>query len=350
VPFIVSWPGGIDARGDFRRQYQHVTDLLPTFLEIVGVDRPATRNGLELAPLQGWSMTSVLADADAPSTHREHVVEMNGHRGYYREGWHAVTLHHGLTSFTDETWELYDLVADPTELHDLAAEHPEKLAELTDAWETAAWEHRIYPLDEGASVKYVTRPERDLVYAQPVRIPRGTPTLERWRSVQLIWFRGFTVTVELDHHTGDEGVLCAHGDQGSGYVLYVLDGRLVLAHNDGRGHMTHVDAGTLPDGTRRVTAEFSAPGDRRWDVRLAVDGETRATQTGLPMLFGIAPFEGISVGIDPRSPVSWDLYRRFGPFPYSGSLAAVTYAPGEPAPDAPVHLVGMLRELGARYE
>ena len=53
------------------------------------------------------------------------------------------------------------------------------------------------------------------------------------------------------------------------------------------------------------------------------------------MLFGIAPFEGISVGIDPRSPVSWDLYERFGPFPYTGALAAVTYTPGEPAPDAP---------------
>ena len=50
------------------------------------------------------------------------------------------------------------------------------------------------------------------------------------------------------------------------------------------------------------------------------------------MLFGIAPFEGISVGIDPRSPVSWDLYERFGPFPYTGALAAVTYTPGEPAP------------------
>jgi arylsulfatase len=295
-------------------------------------------------------MTSVLADADAPGTHREHVVEMNGHRGYYREGWHAVTLHHGLTSFTDETWELYDLEADPTELRDLAAEHPEKLAELTEAWESAAWENHIYPLDEGASVKYVTRPERDVVYAQPVRIPRGTPTLERWRSVQLIWFRGFTVTVELDHRAGDEGVLVAHGDQGSGYVLYVLDGELVLAHNDGRGHMTRVGAGSLPDGTRSVELRFTAPGDRRWDVDVVVDGEVRASHAGLPMLFGIAPFEGISVGIDPRSPVSWDLYERAGPFPYSGSLAAVTYTPGEHAPDAPVHLVGMLRELGQRYE
>ncbi len=158
------------------------------------------------------------------------------------------------------------------------------------------------------------------------------------------------MTVELDHHTGDEGVLVAHGDQGSGYLLYVLDGNLRLAHNDGRGHMTHVEAGPLPDGTRAVDVRFSAPGDRTWDVTVAVDGEERAAHGGLPMLFGIAPFEGISVGIDPRSPVSWDLYERFGPFPYSGALAAATYTPGEPAPDAPVHLVGMLRELGARYE
>jgi arylsulfatase len=350
VPFIVSWPDGIDARGEFRRQYQHVTDLLPTFLEIVDVDRPATRHGVELAPLQGWSMTSVLADADAPNTHREHVVEMNGHRGYYRDGWHAVTLHHGLTPFTDETWELYDLEADPTELHDRAAEHPDKLAELTAAWETAAWENHIYPLDEGASVKYVSRPETDQAYATRVRIPRGTPTLERWRSVQLIWFRGFTVTVELSHRAGDVGVLVAHGDQGSGYVLYVLDDDLVLAHNDGRGHMTHVGGGSMPDGARSVTLEFTAPGNRLWDVRILVDGVERGTHAGLPMLFGIAPFQGIDVGIDRRSPVSWDLYERFGPFPYSGALTAVTYDPGEPAPDAPVHIIGMLRELGARYE
>jgi arylsulfatase len=188
------------------------------------------------------------------------------------------------------------------------------------------------------------------VYAQPVRIPRGTPSLERWRSVQLIWFRGFTVSVELDHRDGDAGVLVAHGDQGSGYVLYVLDGELVLAHNDGRGHMTLVPSGSMPNGARTVTVDFTAPGDRCWDVTVSVDGEARAAYAGLPMLFGIAPFEGISVGIDPRSPVSWDLYERFGPFPYSGSLAAVTYTPGEPAPDAPVHLVPMLRELGARYE
>ena len=350
VPFIVSWPAGIDSAGDFRRQYQHVTDLLPTFLEIVGVDRPATRNGVPLVDVQGASFTSVLTNSAAPSTHREHVVEMNGHRGYYRDGWHAVTLHHPMTPFTDETWELYHLDEDPTELHDLAATQPEKLRELTDAWEIAAWENRIYPLDEGVSLKYVVRPERNEVFAQPVRIPRETPTLERWRSVQLIWFRGFTVTVDLDHAAGDDGVLVAHGDQGAGYSLYVRAGELVLAHNDGRGHMTHVNAGAMPAGARQVSAEFTAPGERVWDIQLSIDGELRAEHSGLPMLFGMAPFQGIDVGIDRRSPVSWEIYQAHGPFPYTGSLTAVTYTPGEPAPDAPVHLMDMLRDLGRRYE
>ncbi len=350
VPFIVSWPDGLGAAGEYRRQYQHVTDLLPTFLEIVGVDRPAARYGVPLVDVQGASFTSVLADADAPSTHHEHVVEMNGHRGYYRDGWHAVTLHHGMTSFVDEQWELYHLDEDPTELHDLAASNPEKLQELTDAWETAAWENHIYPLDEGVSLKYVTRPERDAMYATPVRIPRGTPTLERWRSVQLIWFRGFTVTVDLEHGAADEGVLVAHGDQGSGYLLYVRDGELTLTHNDGRGRMTEVPAGPLPEGAREIVVTFTAPGDRLWNVTVAVDGEERATHVGLPMLFGIAPFQGIDIGIDRRSPVSWNLYQEFGPFPYTGTLHAVTYTPGEPAPDAPVHLIDMLRTLGLRYE
>ncbi len=194
VPLIVSWPEGLRGAAGFRGQYQYVTDVLPTLLEIIGVDRPATRRGVGLAPMQGWSFQSVLEDADAPSTHREHIVEMNGHRGYYRDGWHAVTLHQAMTPFAETEWELYDLSSDPTELHDLATERPEMLAELTAAWEAEAWQNHIYPLDEGASIKYLARPERDEVYAAPVRIPRGTPTLERWRSVQLIWFRGFTIT------------------------------------------------------------------------------------------------------------------------------------------------------------
>src|SRR6266699_1942507 len=50
---------------------------------------------------------------------------------------------------------------------------------------------------------------------------------------------------------------------------------------------------------------------------------------GVAMLLGLAPFEGIDVGIDRRSPVHWRNYEHHGAFPYSGHLLAVTYTPGE---------------------
>lgn len=94
---------------------------------------------------------------------------------------------------------------------------------------------------------------------------------------------------------------------------------------------------------------IAAPGKWSWDVALSVDGESRASAAGLVMLGAMAPFEGINVGIDRRSPVSWELYQRHGPFPYSGQLAAVTYTPGPEAPDAGTRFVELLREAGMRY-
>ena len=61
-------------------------------------------------------------------------------------------------------------------------------------------------------------------------------------------------------------------------------------------------------------------------------------------------FSGQTCAMPLGSPVSWDLYQQFGPFPYSGELRAATYTPGEHAPDSPVHMIGMLRDLGRRYE
>src|SRR5690606_2544465 len=112
-----------------------------------------------------------------------------GHRGYYRDGWEVVTLHQPMTPFSDEEWELYHLPTDPTELRNLANEEPDRLAELAALWEQAAWANQVYPLDEGSSIRYLVRPPWVAVFGEPVTVRPGTPTLERWRSVQLIWFR-----------------------------------------------------------------------------------------------------------------------------------------------------------------
>ena len=349
VPFIISWPDGIGDTGSMRRQYTFVTDLYPSLMEMCGIEAPTERNGRPLEPLTGSSITPTIEDPEAPPVHTEQYYEMVGHRGYYRDGWEIVTLHQGLTPFGDEEWELYDLTNDPTESTDLAGTHPEKVAELADAWERAAWDNQVYPLEEGTNLKHIYRPTWVERYERPVTLVPGTPTLERWRSQRLMWCRSFTCTVDLDFATGDEGVLVAHGDQGGGYVLSVEHDRLTFAHNDGH-RMRRLDGGALAPGAVRIVLAATAPGGNVWDITLEVDGEERDGGEGFPLFLTMAPFEGIDVGLDRRSPVDWEIYERHGAFPWTGSLERVTYEPGPHAPDAPTQMIGMLEEMGTAFE
>ncbi len=340
VPMILAGPGV--AGGEKRRQFAHVTDVLPTLLELLDVERPTERHGKPLKPMAGASFAPAIASAEAPSTHPEQHYEMVGHRGYYKDGWEIVTLHQPLTQITEQEWELYDLVNDPTEMRNLAAEMPEKVAELSALWEKAARENQVYPLDEGAGVKFLQRPERSDVFSEPVTVLPGTPTLERWRSQQLIANRSFRLTVLVD--AWGTGTLVAHGDQGGGYVLYVDGGTVVLAHNDGRGGTKAISA-PVPSAAK-VDALFTAPGGGTWSVRLLVDDVDVASADGWTLLFPMAPFQGIDVGIDRRSPVVWDR----GSAPFTGTIRSATWVPGELAPDSPGAILPMLRQLGASFE
>ena len=177
----------------------------------------------------------------------------------------------------------------------------------------------------------------------------GAPTTERYRSLALINFRSFVVEASLEFAVGDRGTLVAHGDQGGGYALYVVDDRLHLAWN-GYGTMTEVDGGVLTPGTKSVVLAVEAAGDLRVHVELLVDGTSVAAERDLPVLTAMAPFQGIDVGIDRKSPVSWSIRERFGTFPWTGTLHHVTYRPGEMAPDAGIRWLDVLREAGSRYE
>ncbi|MCH2432450.1 MAG: arylsulfatase [Acidimicrobiales bacterium] len=349
VPFVISRGGGLPGGGGLRTQYQHVTDLMPTVLDMVGVDMPTTLHGTQLPAPAGTSFVPTIGDAAAASTHAEQYYEQAGHRGFYRDGWSAVTCHQRRTPFGDDVWELHDLADDITESRDLAAEHPGRLAELQEAWETAAWANQVFPLDEGTGLGYVLRPPWEAALAEPATFLPGTPTVERYRSLQFVNLRSFTVEVSLDHVAGDEGILFAHGDQGGGYAVYIEDGHVFHVHN-GYGLMALTDGGTLADEVGLITLAVEAPGSLEWNATLAVDGRTVAEAPGLPQLTSMAPFEGIDIGIDRRSPVSWEVYERHGPFPYTGTLHSVTFTPGELSPDAGARWVDVLRDSGTRYE
>jgi arylsulfatase len=91
---------------------------------------------------------------------------------------------------------------------------------------------------------------------------------------------------------------------------------------------------------------FTAPGGGTWSVALSVDGTVVASGDGFTILFPMAPFQGIDVGRDTKSPVVWGR----GPAPYTGVIRSVTYTPGDLAPDSPVALLDVLRELGRKFE
>ena len=294
-------------------------------------------------------MAPTLEDGAAPTTHPEQYYEQVGHRGYYRDGWSAVTCHQPRTSFRDEQWELYDLRIDPTETRDLAHHHPDKLRELQEAWEAAAWANQVFPLDEGNYVKMVSAPPWNAVLHEPVELRPGMPTIERWRALQLVGSRDFEVEIDVTIAAGDEGVLVAHGDQGGGYALVVEDGRLSYIHN-GYGEMTRADAGPLAPGRRAVTLTVVNPGDVTWRPTVAVDGQPRVEVGDVAGLMAMAPFEGIDVGIDRRSPVDWALFERHGSFAFGGTIHRAVYRPGDPAPDAGAQYLELLKEAGTRYE
>ncbi len=99
-PFIVSWPKGIKAKGEVRTHYAHIIDMVPTVLDLLGLDPPAAIRGVTQSPLHGVSFAHTLDDPKAETRHHTQYFEMLGHRAIYHDGWRAVCPWPG-PSFTE---------------------------------------------------------------------------------------------------------------------------------------------------------------------------------------------------------------------------------------------------------
>ncbi len=122
TPFLVSWPKGIPARGETRRNPGHVIDVVPTLLELAGAEPNA-----DAPPSPGKSLTPVFAK-DGTNSHDTIWWFHDGHKAIRMGDWKAVAP-------IAEPWELYDLAHDRDESTDLAIAQPEKLKTLVTAWE-----------------------------------------------------------------------------------------------------------------------------------------------------------------------------------------------------------------------
>ncbi len=350
VPFVLSWPARTATTGgQLRHQYTHITDLLPTLAELLNLEVPTERHGRTSSTPDGTSFAATLDNPDTPSHHTEQYYECIGHRGIYRDGWSAAVFHEHLTPFGSDRWELFNLEDDFNERNDLAETEPEKLAELIQAWEDAAWQNRVFPLDEASGLFRTLKPPEHHKLTRPLRILPGSPTVDRYRAARVIAGGNFTITVDLDHLPGNQGVLVAHGSQASGYVLYIENDALGLEVNYS-GHYLVADPVKLPGECRRIVVDFRAPGGRIWNVALSTGDRDGTTLSGIPQMIGFLPWQGIDVGIDRRSPVSWRIHQRHGTFPYTGTIHQVAYVPGPPAPDTDEIRLAEYREVGLALE
>ncbi len=127
TPLIAHWPRGIRDKGALRSTPGHVIDIVPTLLEIAGVQKPAQWQGQPIPPAPGRSLLPVFAK-DTPLQRDSLWWLHEGNRALRAGDWKLVAA-------KDQPWELYDLAADRAEQHDLAARMPEKVRELEAAWQ-----------------------------------------------------------------------------------------------------------------------------------------------------------------------------------------------------------------------
>src|SRR6185295_18925550 len=347
---IVHWPNGYQARGEVRTQFHHVIDVAPTVLDAAGLPEPTSVNGIPQKPIEGTSMRYSFDDPDAAERRERQYFEMFCNRGIYDNGWAAVTRHSTpwmmgaeLPPFQDDVWELYDTSTDWSQAHDLAAEMPDKLAELKQVWLEEARKHNVLPLDD----RRVERFNADLV-GRPTLIA-GTSQLLfggmgrlTEASVVNIKNKSHAVTAEVVvPKSGAEGVIVAQGGAFAGWSLYAKDGKPTYCYNLlGLQRFKVAGGAAIPSGTHQVRMEFAYDGGglaKGGTVTLYVDGdevgEGRVEGT-VPMIF--SGDETADVGSDTASPVSDD----YGPGDnvFNGEVAWVQIDLGEDAEDAD-HLI-----------
>lgn len=130
VPAIIRHPD-VSKPGSINAEVAHVMDVMPTFLELAGIQPPAgTFKGREVAALQGVSMLPMLQDKAMPE--RAIGWELFGRKALRKGDWKILNMS---VPYGTAGWQLYNLADDPTETTDLATSQPEKLKELLGEWD-----------------------------------------------------------------------------------------------------------------------------------------------------------------------------------------------------------------------
>lgn len=239
---IVRYPKLIKDAGAVRTQYHHVSDITPTMLDIIGVEKPEFIKGVKQKAFQGTSFKYTLENGAAEDRKTVQYYEMLGNRAIYKDGWKAIVNHSRNASggrFEDDVWELYHVSQDYSECHNVAEQYPEKVKELERLWLIEASAAGVFPMlngtlfgskEEAANlIRHVQKNERFEIYEnvkEPVDILRTFFSELNNKS--------HVISADIQRDSLEQGgVIFSLGNRFAGYSFYVLGNRLKFTYNLG---------------------------------------------------------------------------------------------------------------------
>jgi len=349
-PFIVHFPMGMKAKGEIRTQYAHAIDMVPTVLDLLGIEPPESIKGVTQSPIEGVSIAHTLEDARAESKRHTQYFEMLGHRSIYYDGWRAVCPWPGpsfteaatgfgnpipaekLTELDAKGWELYHVDEDFAENHNIAEGNRAKLIEMIATWYVEAGKYNVLPVDgRGMPRMLDERPQitKDRTHytffphTQAVPYNAGPRLLNRTHTI--------TADVEIPSE-GAQGALVSFGGVDGGYVLYVKDNKLQYVQNYVARDYLHVESTVpVPTGHHELRFEFEVTGAPDFANGKGTPGRAQlyidrklVGQADFPHTtpFSLGLTGGITVGADPGAPVA-PFYEP--PFEFTGTIHNVTF-------------------------
>jgi arylsulfatase len=240
---VVSWPAGIKDKGGLREQFIHVIDVVPTLLEVTGIRAPASVDGIKQAPVEGTSFAYTFdsKNAKTPSRHRTQYFEMIGQWALYHDGWFLSTQVNrapwqafGAANpdpLNKQVFQLYNLNEDFSQVDDIAAKYPKKVAEMRKRFVAEAKKYQVFPLDASVAARIVaprpniTAGRTEFVYTRPMTgLPQG--------DSPLLLNTSYTVTADIEVPKGGaEGMILTSGGRFAGYGFYLLKGKPVFLWN-----------------------------------------------------------------------------------------------------------------------
>jgi arylsulfatase A-like enzyme len=316
-PLVISWPKGIKARGELRHQYHHSVDIVPTILEICGLEMPKVYRGVEQYPLSGISMCYTFdAKPDAPTKKHRQYYSMLGTRAIWEDGWKAVALHAPLTgrgNFEKDEWQLYHVDEDLSESQDLSKKYPDKVEAMKKDWLDEAEKNLALPLNDMSAFQALNiekptgEPPRDryIYFPGTAPVPEAVAVNVRGRSFKII------SEIEITDKNCS-GVIFAHGSRFGGHTLFIKDQKLYYVYNflGIKPEQEFISSLTLKPGKYTVGVEFIKEKSGQYQesigkVKLYINDKVVAegplrTQAGKFTLSG----DGLCVGYDSGDAVS----------------------------------------------